>query len=525
MTPPRKTSRAALLRTLTTLSLVAGLTSTIGCGSADSSRGGFDEAGGTGGGAGVGQGGAQDFGEFKKILEDGDIPSPETIDDIGFFNEHKIELPPPDCGEDVCLHGELGVMGNMISGSNCTLIMLGMNTPIDPKTLERPPMNLVLVIDTSGSMAGESIAYVRSGLTRMLDDLQPEDNVSLVRFSSTAEVLLDGVAGDDASLGDAIFALQAGGSTNIYDGLRTGYDLLAARATPERQNRIIFLSDGVATAGITSRDKILAMSASYAKDRLTLSTIGLGSEFDPVLMRTLAEESFGAFYFLQDVQAVEEVFEEEVQTFLYPLAYDVSIDATVTQGYRVRGVYGTKTFEFADNDAQIDIPMLQIAHRTTVNDNMNGRRGGGGAMILELLPRPGTAEPAGSVGELQFSYRDPASDQFLEQTVKILSPLKPGETPTEGLFSAPGAEKSFVMLNIYMGFRMAAQQAEMGDLGGALSMLLGLDQNVSLWLESNPDADIEDDLRYIRLFEENLRARQAETPPGSPPAPEPWPQD
>ena len=83
-------------------------------------------------GPGVGQGGAQDFGQFRAILEDGGIPGPETLDDVGFFNEHKIELPAPDCGDDVCIHGALAQMGNLMTGADCMMVMIGMNTPIDP---------------------------------------------------------------------------------------------------------------------------------------------------------------------------------------------------------------------------------------------------------------------------------------------------------------------------------------------------------------------------------------------------------
>ena len=80
------------------------------------------------GATGISQGGAQDFGLFRQILEDGGIPAPDTLDDLGFFAEHKLDYPAPSCGGDVCMHGLLGVMGNMISGSSCTLIQIGMNS-------------------------------------------------------------------------------------------------------------------------------------------------------------------------------------------------------------------------------------------------------------------------------------------------------------------------------------------------------------------------------------------------------------
>ncbi len=479
------------------------------------------------GGGGVGQGGAQDFGQFKQILEAGNLPGPETIDDVGFFNEHKIELQEAICSDDVCMHGELGVMGNMISGTNCTLVMLGMNAPIDADSLDRPPMNLVLSIDTSGSMSGDSMSYVRAGLLRMLDSLNVQDRVSLVTFSDDAEVQVEDVAGDDVELAAAIGVLEAAGSTNLYAGLRIAYDVLESYADPTWQNRVIFLSDGVATAGILNDDRILAMSAGYNAQGYNLSTIGMGDEFDPALMRALSESGAGAFYFLEDPTAVREVFEEEVGTFLIPLAKDVTIDVDIASGYELRAVYGTKQAVVSpDNSAQIEIPILQLAHRQTVEDHSNGgRRGGGGAMLAEILPERGIDLPAGSVGTVTLRYTTPVGGAAVEQTVKISSPLAPGETPDDGLFTTDGVEKSFVMLNIYMGFEMAAQRVVGGNAASALNLLRGLERNVVVWLEQYPDFDIEDDLTYIRLFIENLRARGADLDPETPEPPEPWPQD
>lgn len=477
-------------------------------------------------GSGVGQAGAQDFGQFRAILDNGDLPGPETLDDVGFFNEHKIELPPADCGDNICLHGELGVMGNMINGSNCTLVMLGMNTPIDPAQQPRLPLNLAIAVDTSGSMAGQSIEAVREGLYRMLDDLGPDDRISLISFNNDATVIVDAVSGDDDLLTLAIGNLQATGRTNIYDGLRVAYETVEAHADSELQNRVILLSDGEASEGIQSDAKLVEMSSAYSAEGYSLTTIGMGNEFNPELMRDLAEKGAGAFYFLEDPAAVVEVFEEEVATFLVPLAKDVEISLSVDSGYALRAIYGTKQATTWGNVGQISIPSLQIAHRETVNDNEGGRRGGGGAMIAELVPLdPSQVGEAGTVGTITMQWDEPGSDEPRSTNIKIESALQPGETPEDGHFSFGGVEKSFVMLNIYAGFEMAAVRSSYGDLAGARSVLVPLAEQVEQWLSDNPDADIEDDLDYIRKFINNLDANGAAELPPVPNPPNPWPRD
>lgn len=497
-----------------------GLLTIAGCdGNTDASL-----EGAASGGAGVGQGGAQDFGQFRQILEQGGLPHPSTLDDVGFFNEHKVDFPIADCGENVCLHGELGVMGNMITGSNCTLMLLGMNTPIDPSTLERPPLNLAIAVDVSGSMQGPNIAHLREGLLRMLDDLRPEDRVSLIAFNAEAELLIESVDGDDPAFPAAISTLTADGSTNIYAGLRQAYEVVRKNEVEGHQNRVILLSDGEATAGITGDARVVEMSRQYNELGFGLTTIGVGDSFDPELMRALSIAGGGAFYFLEDGEAVREVFEEEVQAFLVPLATDIRIDVDVKSGYSLRAVYGTKDVIVEGNDATIDIPALQLAHRTAVDDNAGGRRGGGGAIIAEVIPVDASVG-AGVVGSLTMSYAVSGSGEAVVQEVPITSDLSPGEAPEDGAFDSDGVEKAFVMLNIYAGFDMAATRAAYGDLSGALGVLEPLRDSVARWLGANEDADIQDDLLYIDMFIDNLRASGANVPPPERRPPEVWPVD
>lgn len=475
-------------------------------------------------GPGVGQGGAQDFGQFRAILEAGGIPGPETLDDVGFFNEHKIALGAADCGDDVCLHGSLGVMGNMLSGANCTLVLLGMNTPIDPTQLERPPLHLVIAVDASGSMAGEPIEHVREGLRRLSATLRPEDRVSVVAFSDVATMLVEQAAGGSPKLEVAIAQLEADGATNLYDGLRSAFELAHLHADPTRQNRVLMLSDGAATTGLLGDDRLLELSTDYAIEGIGLSTVGLGLEFDPSLMRGLAERGGGAFYFIENHAAVEEVFEEEAAALLLPLASEVVIDVDIAPGYELRALYGTKLATVGAHAARLEIPSLHLAHRESAADVEGGRRGGGGVIVAELLPEPGVQPSGERVGTLSLRYRVPGSEEEVFQLAEIESELAPGETPAEGRFDDEGAGKAFVTLNLYVGFQLAAERAAVGDGGGALNLLQILHGSVTQWLTTYPDPDIEDDLRYVVMFIDNLVAHGAAVPPSAKP-PEPWPQD
>lgn len=493
-----------------------------------------DDWGGSGGpddgdgvGPAVGQGGAQDFGQFRAILDAGDIPGPETIDSVGFFAEHRIDLGAAECGEDVCLNGALAVMGNLMTGSNCTMVMMGMTTPIDLAEEPRLPLNLAIAIDTSGSMRGTPIEYVRSGLSQMREALHPEDTITLIGFADDAVILADAVAADDDALEDAIASLNADGSTNVYAGLRAALEHVEARADGEHQNRVILLSDGEATTGIVNDARVQSLAESYAHEGIALSTIGMGESFNPTLMRRLSEVGGGAFYFVEDPAAVEEVFVEEVEAFLLPLAQDVVIDAEIAEGYTLRGVFGTQQFVLTPERTRIEIPALQLAHRESASDNEGGRRGGGGAIVLELMPDDGASGQ--DVGTLRIAYDTPRDEARIEQEVTIASSLQPGDTPADGFFGTDGSRKAFVTLNLYVGFEMAATRAAAGDGASALNVLRPLRDAVALWLESFPDPDIEDDLRYVDRFIENLEARGVEPPMQGggevPPPPEPWPQD
>ncbi|AKT43511.1 vWA domain-containing protein [Chondromyces crocatus] len=482
------------------------------------------------GSTGVSQGGAQDFGLFRQILEDGGIPGPGTLDDLGFFAEHKLDYPTPNCGNDVCMHGLLGVMGNMISGSTCTLIQVGMNSPIDVASMPRPPLHLVLAVDVSGSMAGEPMTYLKAGLAEMIPALRPTDKVSLVTYAGQAKVQLDRVDATEVGVLEQAFqGLNAAGNTNLYDGLFTALKVAEQHFDPGYQNRVLFMSDGVSTTGLVNPSKLRALAEGYARLGVGITTIGVGRDFDVEVMRDLSEVGAGNFYFLEDPRAVVEVFADEVQTFLVPVALDAQLDVSVGSGYTIRGVYGTNGWETGEGGGTVSIPSLFLAGRQSSEEPISeGRRGGGGAILLELVPRAGATAVADpyAVGSLSLQYRHPVTGALVTQETEITAPNTPDAPPAGGYFTDKTVEKGFVMLNLFAGFKLAAELAYDSDPRTARRTLEALRPNVATWLTETPDADVADDLRYVDMFIANLIQAEADVIPYEPAdPPNPWPAD
>lgn len=376
-------------------------------------------------------------------------------------------------------------------------------------------------------------------LNRVLPHLTEQDRVSLVSFADEAQVLVENVGAGDEALAQQIDQLNAAGGTNLYAGLNAAYNVVSDRADDERQNRVILLSDGVATAGLSSSSRILALSEGYAKEGLLLSTIGLGNEFDVSLMRQLSVAGAGSFYFIDEPSDLREVFTEEVRTFMVPLATEAELTLSVSSGYELRALYGALDGRVRNGSASVDLPVLQIAHRESVSDNELGRRGGGGVMIAELVPNSDEIEEedngesdaeaseveALEVGQLELSYRS-IGGELVQQEVSVESPLEPGETPESGFFDDGSVEKGFVMLNLYAGMRMALEDVQFADLTRAVATLTSLRDGVEDWLEENPDPDIEDDLSVLEQLLELVEERLALQPPQPPVEPRsPWPAD
>jgi len=463
-------------------------------------EGSADRVGGDGdyGSHGVTQGGPQDIGRFRQILETGQVPSPDTLDPVGFFNEHALDLPPATCGEDICLHAMLAVAPRF-DGSNWTMAYVAMNTPVDPASLPRPPMHVTVAIEKTVRTDGAWLD-VMNGIRTLQSSLEATDTLSVLVFNEGAELVGRDIAQDDTDGLEQALAranmIQSDERAALYDALATAGQIADAG---QGASRILVVTSGHADAGIADEEQVLALAEGIVREGTSLTIVGAGEPFDPRLPYELSDIGAGAYYHPEDSVAFQEVFGVEAATTLFPIAQEFRLQVTPAPGYQVGRVYGVRRFAAQSGVALLESPALFVGHRTGGDDTEQGRRGGGGALFVELIPEPDaivTIGPNNAAFRIDATWTDPLTRQTRGTNAAVMNPLRPGETPdvSNPYFSESTRSKAYWMLNCYLALRAAVDFQQSGDCARAKGVLDMVQAMVEIWLLDTPDTDIQEDL-------------------------------
>ncbi|BBO66257.1 hypothetical protein DSCA_01870 [Desulfosarcina alkanivorans] len=198
--------------------------------------------------------------------------------------------------------------------------------------------DLVIVLDRSGSMEGRKLEDARQAVIRLLDQMGPGDRLGLVTYSSgvqTRSTLVPLTETNRRQLALAVRQLHAGGGTNLGGGLSRGIDLLMRTPAGDRQRRVILISDGLANQGVTDPVALGRMASAAVENRFTISTAGVGLDFNETLMTAIADQGAGHYHFLEDPRTFARVFEEELQSARQVAAADVAIRIPLEPGVRL----------------------------------------------------------------------------------------------------------------------------------------------------------------------------------------------
>jgi Ca-activated chloride channel family protein len=187
----------------------------------------------------------------------------------------------------------------------------------DQKPKVRLPLNLSVVLDRSGSMAGDKLDYVKKAAQFLIKHLGADDKFSLVSYNQEVAVnLTPRLATEKEHINRAIEALKAGGTTNLSGGWLQGCRLVAENLVERQVNRVLLLTDGLANQGVTDSTRLAAMARQKRDEAITTTTMGVGMDFNEDLLTQMASEGGGAFYFIDNPDQAPHIFAEELRDLL-----------------------------------------------------------------------------------------------------------------------------------------------------------------------------------------------------------------
>jgi Ca-activated chloride channel family protein len=301
----------------------------------------------------VRQGGAQDITHFRSVAADVGMPRPESLTIEGLMGEHDLNLPAAagSCRQLFCLVTE--AMPAALPGrpDDRLFVGLGFTSNVDAATWHRAPLNLVAVVDKSGSMDGSPLDLVRRSLRQIVGQMHDGDQISIVLYGDTSAVYLQptSIGRDRDRVLAAIDHIASAGSTNMEAGLKVGYDTAFASAPAFRgTTRLMLFTDEQPNVGRTDADSFMTMAETASRQRIGLTTIGVGVQFDGALATRVSSVRGGNLFFISDEATVASVFERQLDTMVSELAHDVRITMTPRDGYRISGVYGVPDGLMAD---------------------------------------------------------------------------------------------------------------------------------------------------------------------------------
>jgi Ca-activated chloride channel family protein len=202
----------------------------------------------------------------------------------------------------------------------------------------RRPTDLVIILDRSGSMAGDKITQARAAVREMLAQLGPEDRFALVTYADAAAVSIPLSRIDNTHRTvwtAALSEIQPDGSTNMSAGIDLGLDLLEHARADGRVPHAILISDGLANQGDASAEGLSRRAGRAARGEFMLSTVGVGSDFNEYLMTALADAGTGNYYYVQDSRDLGAVFAREFDAARTTVASGLAVQIEPGPGVRV----------------------------------------------------------------------------------------------------------------------------------------------------------------------------------------------
>ncbi len=372
-------------------------------------------------------------------------------------------------------------------------VLVRITPPVVESPSERPKMNLSLVLDRSGSMNGEKMEEAKAAAAYCVDQLLPDDRMSLVIFDDEVETLIPSApAGNPELYKKLIATISARSSTALHEAWVRGGLEVSEHLETERVNRVVLITDGQANVGETRTEKIVSHVRELARKGVSTSTIGIGRDFNEDLLVPMAEAGEGNPWHVREAADMKRIFETELGGALNQIGCEVTMKLVAGPGIRVTDVLND--FK-VDGDGRYLLPNL-----------IGGRP-------LEIVVR--LAVPAGVAGEgvrllaVDLEFTDQRSGK-----VRKDSAAKTVEFGTvaevETLAANGDVARAAVLLMSARARAEAILAMDRGDFAGARSRVNAMRSNVVACYSMEPSPELLHEIEQLSEDFEDLAMRSSD---------------
>lgn len=330
------------------------------------------------------------YSNIRRFINQGQRPPIDAVRIEELINYFKYDYPEPRNDHPFSVYTE-------IAGCPWDEDHYLMHIGLKGKSIEKeslPPSNLVFLLDVSGSMnSPNKLPLLKSAFRLLVNELRPEDRVSIVVYAGAAGVVLEPTAGNKKEeILQAIDRLNAGGSTAGGEGLRLAYKLASENFMAEGNNRIILATDGDFNIGVSSNAEMERLIEKKRDEGVFITVLGFGmGNYKDDKMEIIADKGNGNYAYIDNIQEARKVLVSEFGGTMFTIAKDVKFqiefNPAMIKSYRLIG-YENRLLNDEDfNDDRKDAGEMGAGHTVTA--------------IYELVPA-GSEEEGPSIDPLKY---------------------------------------------------------------------------------------------------------------------------
>jgi len=304
----------------------------------------------------------------RYVNDNGTRPPADSVRLEEYINYFKYDYAQPTDGKPFATHVDVFPCPWQPKHLLARIGIKGKEYTVD----ERPPLNLVFLIDVSGSMSSSNrLPLVKKGLTELVEMLQPKDRVAIVTYAGDSRLVLPSVSGQEKrAILDSVDALNAGGSTNGAGGIRMAYETARKYFDKEAQNRVILCTDGDFNVGPTNNKTLEQMITEEAKSGVFLTILGFGmGNYKDARLKTLSMAGNGNYGYIDSIEECRKLLVEGLTGTLFTIAKDVKIQVdfnpTRVAGYRLLGYENRKLRDEDFHNDAVDAGDIGAGHTVT----------------------------------------------------------------------------------------------------------------------------------------------------------------